>query len=257
MCKASSCCTPSSRRPETVENLQVVSGPPPLLVSAIDAVRQWKYKPYLLNGEPTAVDTIININYTLEGSADTQGEKQYEGVPPKKIGGNVSAPVVIYQVEPEFTEDARKAKFMGIVLVNLIVDQEGRPQNVHILRGVGMGLDAKAVEAVKQYRFKPAMESGKPVPVELNVEVNFQIFDKPTTGASAALHFPFRTAMPVLMASLNPIQFPLSRMILGGRRQCLSRPRCLKRPQPRSRLRHLKRLRLSQSLLVLGRHGKA
>jgi protein TonB len=65
---------------------------------------------------------------------------------------------------------------MGVVLVNLIVDQQGRPVNVHVLRGVGMGLDDKAVAAVKQYRFKPAREAGKPVAVELNVEVNFQIF---------------------------------------------------------------------------------
>lgn len=94
----------------------------------------------------------------------------------RKIGGGVSSPVVIYQVEPEFSEEARKAKFMGNVLVNLIVDSQGRPQNVHVLRGVGMGLDDKAVAAVKLYRFRPAMEGGKPVPVELNVEVDFQIF---------------------------------------------------------------------------------
>ena len=94
----------------------------------------------------------------------------------RKIGGGVSTPVVIYQVEPEFSEEARKAKFMGVVLVNLIVDAQGRPQNVYTLRGVGMGLDEKAIEAVKQYRFKPAMEGGKPVPVTLNIEVNFQIF---------------------------------------------------------------------------------
>ncbi len=94
----------------------------------------------------------------------------------RKIGGGVSSPVLIFSVEPEFSEEARKAKFMGIVLVNLIVDAQGRPQNVHAIRNVGMGLDEKAVEAVRQYRFKPAMEGGKPVPVELNVEVNFQIF---------------------------------------------------------------------------------
>jgi len=94
----------------------------------------------------------------------------------RKIGGGVSSPVVLYAPEPEFSEEARKAKFMGVVLVNLIVDSQGHPQNVHVLRGVGMGLDGKAVDAVKQYRFKPAMENGKPVPVELNVEVNFQIF---------------------------------------------------------------------------------
>jgi protein TonB len=94
----------------------------------------------------------------------------------RKIGGGVSQPVVIFQVDPEFSEEARRAKFMGVVLVNLIVDSQGRPQNVHVLKGVGMGLDGKAMEAVRQYRFKPAMEGGKPVAVELNVEVNFQIF---------------------------------------------------------------------------------
>jgi protein TonB len=94
----------------------------------------------------------------------------------RRIGGGVSAPVVIYQVDPEFSEEARKAKFMGVVTVNLIVNAQGMPQNVRVLRGVGMGLDEKAVEAVRQYKFKPAMEGGKPVPVELNIEVNFQIF---------------------------------------------------------------------------------
>jgi len=94
----------------------------------------------------------------------------------RHVGGGVSSPEVIYKVEPEFSEEARKAKFMGVVTVNLIVDTKGLPQNVHISRGVGMGLDEKALEAVRQYRFKPAMENGKPVPVQVNVEVNFQIF---------------------------------------------------------------------------------
>ena len=94
----------------------------------------------------------------------------------KRIGGGVSSPVLTFKVDPEFSEEARKAKFMGIVLVNLIVDANGMPENVHVLHGVGMGLDEKAVAAVKQYRFKPAKEAGKPVAVEMNVEVNFQIF---------------------------------------------------------------------------------
>jgi protein TonB len=93
-----------------------------------------------------------------------------------KIGGGVSSPVLIHQVEPEFSEEARKAKFMGNVLVNLVVDPLGMPRNVRVVQGVGMGLDEKAMEAVKQYRFRPAMEGGKAVAVELNVEVEFQIF---------------------------------------------------------------------------------
>ena len=94
----------------------------------------------------------------------------------KKIGGGVSSPVLVYQVEPEFSEEARRAKFMGVVTVDIIVNPQGLPQNIRVVRGVGMGLDQKAVEAVKQYRFKPAMEAGKPVAVEMYVEVNFQIF---------------------------------------------------------------------------------
>ncbi len=79
-------------------------------------------------------------------------------------------------MEPEFSEEARKAKVAGNVLVNLWVDTNGLPSHVRVIRGVGMGLDEKAIEAVKQYKFKPAMEGGKPVLVELNIEVNFQIF---------------------------------------------------------------------------------
>ncbi len=88
----------------------------------------------------------------------------------------MSSPVLTHKVEPTYSEEARKAKFMDIVLVSLVVDSHGMPQNVHVPRGVGMGLDQKAVEAVRQYRFKPALEKGKPVAVELNVLVSFQIF---------------------------------------------------------------------------------
>jgi protein TonB len=100
----------------------------------------------------------------------------YGGGNVRQIGGGVSAPVLQFSVDPEFSEEARKAKFMGIVTVNLIVDEKGMPQNVRVTHGVGMGLDQKAVDAVKQYKFKPAMEHGKPVAVMMNVEVNFQIF---------------------------------------------------------------------------------
>ena len=94
----------------------------------------------------------------------------------RRIGGGVSAPVVLFAPEPEFSEEARKAKVAGNVLVYLQVDTNGRPTHVRVLRGIGLGLDEKAMEAVRQYKFKPAMENGHPVTVEMNVEVNFQIF---------------------------------------------------------------------------------
>lgn len=110
------------------------------------------------------------------GSGLGPGSGGNTGGGPRRIGGGVSAPVLIYSVEPEFSEEARKAKVAGNVLVNLWVDTSGNPSHVRVIRGVGMGLDEKAKEAVMQYKFKPAMENGKPVLVELNVEVNFQIF---------------------------------------------------------------------------------
>jgi TonB family protein len=107
--------------------------------------------------------------------------------PLRRIGGGVTPPKPQHLVDPQFSEQARAAKVGGVVLVTLIVDANGMPQNVHVLRGVGMGLDEKAVEAVKQYKFLPAMEGGKPVPVQLNVEVNFQIFDGPKVLHSVPL----------------------------------------------------------------------
>jgi TonB family protein len=345
-------------REGTVKDVQVVSGPPPLLVSAIDAVRQWKYKPYMLSGEPTEVDTTININFTFEAPAATpspgqSGEPQsaaapathlkapggedlvvlhanvsdagtpnirsieykglnavtihdvaerfqrdgiglsletphdvarttraaaslkqllaehghpnaivtvatqsiptgaigilftvkegpkasaattlnvapasvvasptpdalteYDGVPVRKVGGSVTAPVPIQVSYPEYSREAKKAKFKGIVLVSLIVDANGLPQNVHVLRGVGMGLDEKAVEAVKDYKFKPATEDGKPVPVEVNLEIKFQLDDSAElqtpvlnpemANATAAPRLKEGDAPPLLIYKVDP-----------------------------------------------------
>jgi len=92
------------------------------------------------------------------------------------VGGGVSAPLVLSAVDPEYSDEARRSKFTGIVVVALVVDPSGMPQHVHVIRHLGMGLDEKAIEAVRQYKFKPAEYRGKPVPVEVNIEVNFQIY---------------------------------------------------------------------------------
>ena len=94
----------------------------------------------------------------------------------RHVGGTVSAPEVLHAVDPEFSEEARKAKVSGDVQVYLWVDEHGNPTHVRVIRGMGMGLDERAVEAVKQYKFKPAMENGRPVTVEMYIDVTFQIF---------------------------------------------------------------------------------
>ncbi len=93
-----------------------------------------------------------------------------------RMGGDVSPPRVLLAPGPEFSEEARRKKVSGDVMVHLIVDENGLPQEVKVVRGLGLGLDEKAVEAVKRYKFRPAMRAGVPVKVEINVDVNFQVF---------------------------------------------------------------------------------
>ncbi len=92
-----------------------------------------------------------------------------------KIGGGVSAPSIIYKVEPEYSEEARKAKFQGTVVLFVVVDEHGNPRDIKILRPLGLGLDEKAVEAVEKWKFSPGKKDGKPVPVQAQIEVNFRL----------------------------------------------------------------------------------
>jgi len=95
-----------------------------------------------------------------------------------KVGNGVSEPKLTFSVEAEFSDEARRAKYEGTVVISLIVDAQGNPQNIRVGRSLGMGLDEKAMEAVRQYKFKPAIEqkSGKAVPVPISVEVRFRLY---------------------------------------------------------------------------------
>jgi bla regulator protein BlaR1 len=91
------------------------------------------------------------------------------------VGGDVSAPRLVFAPDPQYSEKARQAKYQGVCVISLIVDAQGKPKRVQVVRHLGMGLDKKAVEAVKGYRFTPAMRLGNPVAVEVNIEVNFKL----------------------------------------------------------------------------------
>ena len=91
-------------------------------------------------------------------------------------GGSVHPPVPLYEVDAEFSEEARREKFSGNVEIYLVVDEHGNPTHIRVTRGVGMGLDEKAIEAVRQYKFKPGTLNGKPVKVDMNIEVDFHIY---------------------------------------------------------------------------------
>jgi TonB family protein len=92
-----------------------------------------------------------------------------------RVGGGVSAPVPLYKVEPEYSEEARKAKFQGTVVLSIVVDESGNPTRLKVVRALGLGLDEKAIEAVQKWRFKPAYKDGRPVAVMATVEVNFRL----------------------------------------------------------------------------------
>ena len=91
-------------------------------------------------------------------------------------GGGISAPKPVSTPEAQYTEEARDAKTQGTCILWLIVDTEGHPRDIRVVHGLGHGLEAKAVEAVKQWRFAPAMKDGKPVNVQISVEVGFKLY---------------------------------------------------------------------------------
>ncbi|HEV2396713.1 MAG TPA: energy transducer TonB [Candidatus Sulfotelmatobacter sp.] len=93
-----------------------------------------------------------------------------------KVGGGVTAPRVIYAPEPEFSEEARKTKHQGTAVLWLIVGTDGRPRDISVLQSLGMGLDEKAIEALRHWRFEPGHKDGIPVAVQVNVEVNFHLY---------------------------------------------------------------------------------
>ncbi|HVN21956.1 MAG TPA: energy transducer TonB [Dongiaceae bacterium] len=93
-----------------------------------------------------------------------------------RVGAGVSPPRPIYSPEPEFSEEARKAKYQGVCTLALVVGPDGRPTNIRVQSSLGMGLDEKAIEAVRNWKFEPGMKDGHPVAVAIAVEVDFHLY---------------------------------------------------------------------------------
>jgi len=102
-----------------------------------------------------------------------------DALPGPGISGRIGQPTkpaqLIYRVEPEFSEEARKAKFQGMVVLMVEIGVDGQPHNIKVVSPAGLGLDQKAIEAVSQWRFKPAERGGKPVASTARVEVFFHL----------------------------------------------------------------------------------
>src|ERR1035441_9216758 len=94
-----------------------------------------------------------------------------------RIGGGVSPPSVVTKVPPDYSDEARRARFEGTAILFVVVDENGAPRNLKVLRPLGLGLDEKAIEAVSQWKFRPGMKDGEAVPVQATIEVNFRLLD--------------------------------------------------------------------------------
>jgi protein TonB len=92
-----------------------------------------------------------------------------------RIGHKITPPQLVYKVEPEFSEAARKAKHQGVVVLAIEVGADGQPRNLRVLEMLGLGLDEKAIEAVAQWRFRPGYQDGRPVVTMATVEVRFRL----------------------------------------------------------------------------------
>ena len=87
----------------------------------------------------------------------------------------MTAPTLIYRIDPEYSEEARKARFQGTVILETLVRKDGFVDLVHVVRSLGFGLDQNAIDAVKKWRFRPGMKNGAPVDVPMRIEVSFNL----------------------------------------------------------------------------------
>jgi TonB family protein len=170
-----------------VSDAHVVSGPEELRNATLQSVLQWHLMKNLAGSTRQ-----VSIMFSLPDSVPAQPFVAAAGVTGGvyRVGNGVTAPVVLYKREPEYTEEARKAKYSGTVLLSVEIDPSGTPTNIQVQRGVGLGLDERAIEAVRQWKFKPGYKDGNPVTVMANIEVNFRLLDNPVTSASPAASQP-------------------------------------------------------------------
>ena len=92
-----------------------------------------------------------------------------------RSGLKITQPVPVYRPDPDYSEQARKAKYQGTVILAIVVDENGNPTHIRVVKPLGMGLDEKAIEAVEKWRFRPGMKDGQPVRVVAQIEINFRL----------------------------------------------------------------------------------
>jgi TonB family protein len=171
-----------------VASISLISGHPMLIPAAIDAVKRWKYKPYLLNDDPVEVETMVRLNFTLPLKGlqhglvvDTPLDEEIPstapgiGVPQRiRVSAGVEQGLLISKVSPEYPPDAREQHIQGGVILKALIDKEGNIANLELVSGHPM-LAAAAIDAVKLWKYRPYLLNGNPVMVETQIQVNFTL----------------------------------------------------------------------------------
>ena len=129
------------------------------------------------NGKIATEPTAFYKQWMTQNEYDPEHGKDVPTWGVYRIGGDVSPPVVTVSSAPEYSEEARKGKYQGTVLLSIVVDPSGIPRDIHVVRPFGSGLDEKAIEAVARWRFRPGMKDGRPVATLAQVEVNFRLLE--------------------------------------------------------------------------------
>jgi TonB family protein len=180
-----------------LKEISFVSGDGKLREVALNTVRQWHYRPAMINGVPIDVTHDITMDFikkdgVLMGADDLSLDvptEPSEEILAKLRAGDVSrvgksynsaqvvtAPKALYSPDPEYSSQARKHNVQGTCVLGVIVGPDGNPSSVGVVRPLGYGLDERAFQTVRRWKFAPARREGDPVEVMINVEVQFRLY---------------------------------------------------------------------------------
>ena len=156
-----------------VEEVKILRSIPLLNQAAIDAVKQWKYEPFIIKGKPCGVIFTVTVRFDLK-SGDKEKDIEEFAKGAVKVVGDITPPKLVKEVQPAFPEDARQARIEGVVILSVKTDAKGRVADVMILRSIPL-LNQAAIDAVKQWVYKPLLINGVATPAVFTVTVRFQL----------------------------------------------------------------------------------
>jgi TonB family protein len=176
----------------------------------------------------TAIALLVLLGFLGHALPAISQEAPRADGPPYRVGDGVTRPELVTSIHPVYTELARRARVTGTVILEAIIDEQGDVQNVRVLKGLPMGLDQAATDAVKMWKFKPATLKGQPVRVYYVLTVNFQV-DGDLFGSGPTLAR-FLKENPELETQLRGGRYPEARLETGrgqgaARRQARRRDR--------------------------------